>query len=383
MTKTIWREITLGELCREGGGEIQTGPFGSQLHAADYVTAGVPSVMPINIGDNVIIESGIARITEVDAQRLSRYRLQTGDIVYSRRGDVEKRALVREEHDGWLCGTGCLRVRLGQSPDADSRFVSYLLGLPETRDWIVRHAVGATMPNLNTSILSSVPLSVPPLSTQRAIAEVLGALDDKIAANTMITTILTELRQFSYLQLPKRSEQPISQLLTRMKIGRKIIKNELLADGDWPVYDQSALGALGFLNGSGAIEATDAKPVLYFGDHTCTLRLSSRSFFVGPNTIPFIGRNVPSLVLLCALSGVQQHVEYKRHWSDLLSKSVALPDDVACSQFEKEWRDSLSLERSMREECRTLAELRDTLLPQLMSGKLRVKDAEKSLEEVL
>src|SRR5262249_23606567 len=158
---------TLGELCRSGGGDIQTGPFGSQLHASDYVSSGIPSVMPQNIGDNVIIEDGIARITPADAMRLSRYLLREGDIVYSRRGDVERRALVRPSQEGWLCGTGCLRVRPGTA--ADSRFLSYYLGHADVREWIVRHAIGATMLNLNTAILSIVPVTLPPRSVQMAI----------------------------------------------------------------------------------------------------------------------------------------------------------------------------------------------------------------------
>src|SRR5437879_4706148 len=99
-----WRVSSLGDLCAEGGGNIQTGPFGSQLHASDYVAEGIPSIMPQNIRDNRIIDDGISHITESDAKRLSRYRVKIGDIVYSRRGDVRLRALIRKEHDGWLCG---------------------------------------------------------------------------------------------------------------------------------------------------------------------------------------------------------------------------------------------------------------------------------------
>ncbi len=98
-----WKYTTLGTACQLGGGDIQTGPFGSQLHAADYVPVGIPSIMPQNIGDNRIVEDGIARITPEDAKRLSRYLVRAGDIVYSRRGDVERRALVRDHEDGWLC----------------------------------------------------------------------------------------------------------------------------------------------------------------------------------------------------------------------------------------------------------------------------------------
>jgi type I restriction enzyme, S subunit len=189
-----WEYVTLGEACERGGGDIQTGPFGSQLHAADYVPFGIPSIMPQNIGDNRVIEDGISRITEADAERLSRYRVQFGDIVYSRRGDVERRALIRDHESGWLCGTGCLRVRLGYGEKAvDPSFTAYYLGHPNVREWIVRHAHGATMPNLNTSILSALPFVIAPKTEQRAIAAILGALDDKIELNRRMNHTLEEL----------------------------------------------------------------------------------------------------------------------------------------------------------------------------------------------
>jgi type I restriction enzyme S subunit len=184
-----WEFTTLGEICQRGGGNIQTGPFGSQLHASDYVPVGVPSIMPTNIGENRIVEAGIVRITEEDANRLGQHRLRAGDIIYSRRGDVEKRALIREREEGWFCGTGCLKVRLG-SGVVDPLFASLFLGHPAIREWIVRHAVGATMPNLNTTIMSAVPFALPPLAEQKAIAAVLGALDDKIELNRRMNATL-------------------------------------------------------------------------------------------------------------------------------------------------------------------------------------------------
>jgi len=189
-----WDQITLGEACARGGGDIQTGPFGSQLHVADYVGVGIPSIMPQNIGDNRVIESGIARITPEDAKRLKRYLVRTGDIVYSRRGDVERRALIRETEDGWLCGTGCLRVRFGDG-DVNRRYASYYLGHPSVREWIVRHAHGATMPNLNTSILSALPFVAPPIDVQNIIAHILGSLDDMIELNRRMNETLEAMAQ--------------------------------------------------------------------------------------------------------------------------------------------------------------------------------------------
>ena len=145
--------------------------------------------MPKNIGDNRIVQDGIARITEEDAARLSRYLLHSGDIVYSRRGDVERRALVRSDQDGWLCGTGCLRVRFGDGPVLPE-YATYYLAHPHVRAYIVQHAIGATMPNLNTSILSRVPFLLPPKREQLAISSLLGTLDDKSDLNRRMNETL-------------------------------------------------------------------------------------------------------------------------------------------------------------------------------------------------
>jgi type I restriction enzyme S subunit len=175
-----WQATTLGRICEAQGGAIQTGPFGSQLHTSDYKATGVPVVMPTNIGDGGIVEDGIARIGQSDVDRLSQHTLRMGDIVFSRRGDVTKNALIRPREVGWFCGTGCLKVRLGNESIATAQFISHCLRLPGIKEWLTRHAVGATMPNLNTGILSAVPIHLPPLQTQHEIAGMLNALDDRI-----------------------------------------------------------------------------------------------------------------------------------------------------------------------------------------------------------
>ena len=176
-----WSTTTLGAVCAAQGGAIQTGPFGSQLHTSDYRDFGTPVVMPTNIGDGGISEDGIARIGQVDIDRLPQHVLQLGDIVFSRRGDVTKNVLIRQREAGWFCGTGCLKVRLGAETLANAMFISHCLRQPEVKDWLIRHAVGATMPNLNTGILAAVPLLLPSLPTQREVANMLDALDQRIA----------------------------------------------------------------------------------------------------------------------------------------------------------------------------------------------------------
>jgi len=178
----------LQDLCLKKIG-IQTGPFGSQLHNSDYVSEGIPILTVEHLGENRILHENLPRVTEADRQRLSRYSIKKGDIIFSRVGSVDRRALVRDEEDGWLFSGRCLRIR----PDPeklDSVFLSYLMGLPSFKDYIRKIAVGATMLSINTEILSNVPICYPPLPIQHRIAHILGSLDDKIELNRQMNETL-------------------------------------------------------------------------------------------------------------------------------------------------------------------------------------------------
>lgn len=181
--KSARKIVTLGEICQEQNGCIQTGPFGSQLHACDYSVNGTPVVMPVNIIAGRINELGIARISDSHVERLIRHKLESGNIVFSRRGDVTRFALVSDRESGWICGTGCLKVVIGTPSIAVSRYIAAVLSTRDSKEWLERHAVGATMPNLNTEILAALPVVLPSIQEQRAIAHILGTLDDKIELN--------------------------------------------------------------------------------------------------------------------------------------------------------------------------------------------------------
>lgn len=196
-----WRETIYGKvsadfaedrlqtLCLPKAG-IQTGPFGSQLHQEDYVPIGTPIITVEHLGENRILHDGVPRITDVDRDRLARYLLRVGDIVFSRVGSVDRRALVRKAEDGWMFSGRCLRVRPNPNK-IDSGYLSYFFGLPAFKEHIRAIAVGATMPSLNTSLLSDVIILHPKdIQEQQAIAHVLGTLDDKIELNRQMNETL-------------------------------------------------------------------------------------------------------------------------------------------------------------------------------------------------
>lgn len=398
---TRWRATTLGDLCAEGGGGIQTGPFGSQLHASDYVEVGTPVVMPQNIRDNYVEVDGIARVAEEEVERLQRHQLEPGDIVYSRRGDVERRALIRPENAGWLCGTGCLRVRLGAGGAHDSAFVSYALGLKSTREWIVRHAVGATMLNLNTSILSAVPLRVPDMDEQRAIAEVLGALDDKIAANTRQAATTRDLMVALASSAQKHCE--LRHLATR---STSTVKPEELGA---TIVDHFSLPAFDSAVGPERVQADTIKSNKTAIENPCVLlsklnpriprawdvvTVSERPSMASTEFLVLEPQGFSSSVLWAVLS-------QPRFWSELSgmvagtsgSHQRVRPDDVLAVEVV----DPRALSEPVRTSISSLGEwvaqdhaenvllatTRDALLPLLMSGKVTVKEAEPVVEGVV
>ena len=206
-----WEKVTLGDI----SSNIQTGPFGSQLHQSDYSEEGTPVVMPKDLVNGHISEASIARVSEEHVNRLTRHKIEIGDILYSRRGDVGRCAFATEAEQGWLCGTGCLRVTIDRSK-ANPKFVFYQLQKAETVGWVEKHAVGATMLNLNTSILSSVPIEMPSLAEQEVIVDILSAYDDLIENNQKQIKLLEEAAQRLYkewfvdLRFPGHETTPIT-----------------------------------------------------------------------------------------------------------------------------------------------------------------------------
>lgn len=183
----------LSELCVEKIG-VQTGPFGSQLHQADYVEIGTPIITVEHLGENRILHENTPFVSDADRDRLSRYSLQEGDIIFSRVGSVDRRSLVRKAENGWLFSGRCLRVRVKKDL-IDPVYLSYFFGHEGFKNYLRSIAVGATMPSINTKILSDVPIYFPDLEDQKRIGEILLEIDNKIELNRQINQTLEQIAQ--------------------------------------------------------------------------------------------------------------------------------------------------------------------------------------------
>ena len=176
--------------------DIQTGPFGSQLHKEDYVETGTPIVTVEHLGNRVFTEQNLPRVSDSDKARLIKYTLSTGDIVFSRVGSVDRCSYVDKSHDGWMFSGRCLRVRPTEL--VDSLYLYYYFCLEETKQFVRNIAVGATMPSINTKLLGEVEIALLDLNNQKRIAAVLSSLDDKIENNQKLNDNLADLLQTIY-----------------------------------------------------------------------------------------------------------------------------------------------------------------------------------------
>lgn len=379
-----WKHVSLGEISVN----IQTGPFGSQLHQSDYSEKGTPVVMPKDLISGHISEESIARVSDDHVERLSRHKIKVGDILYSRRGDVGRCAFASETEAGWLCGTGCLRVTI-DTDKANPKFVFYQLQKADTSGWVEKHAVGATMLNLNTSILSSVPIDLPSHDEQNHIVGVLSAYDDLIENNQKQIKLLEEAAQRLYkewfidLRFPGHETTPIVDGvpekweiaavtdLLEIKYGKD---HKALANGDIPVY------------GSGGIMRKVNK-VLYSGESVLIPRKGSlnnilivRGDFWTIDTMFYSipkRSNVAKYVYLF-LSEVDMYAMNigaavpSMTTKILNGMKILVPTETILETFESTVGSYFDMINTLKRQNDCLIEMRDLLLPKLMSGEIEV-----------
>lgn len=160
-----WEVTRLKTVCES----LQTGPFGTQLHAEDYVEDGTPVINPAHLIDNKIVPDPKVSVNDWMAEYLAAHKLEIGDIVFARRGEVGRCGLVTEKEAGWLCGTGSLRAR-PHKETIHSEYLIWLITNSFASTWLSLMAVGTTMKNLNTEIIGELTIPLPPLAEQNQIA---------------------------------------------------------------------------------------------------------------------------------------------------------------------------------------------------------------------
>lgn len=189
----MWEKVKLGDIATC----IQPGPFGSQLHNSDYSKEGTPIIMPKDIVGGAIVHSGLLKVSGEHVKRLSRHQVYEGNLMVARKGDVRKCAYITANENGWMTGSDCLKVVLDESK-CYPKFIYYQLRSEHIGRWLEKVSIGATMPSLNTGLLSGIEMVLPPIEIQKQIAGILSVYDDLIKNNQKQIKLLEEAARRLY-----------------------------------------------------------------------------------------------------------------------------------------------------------------------------------------
>lgn len=401
-----WKEVRLGDVA-----DVQTGPFGSQLHKENYVDKGTPIVTVEHLGNKWFTSQNLPMVSDEDKLRLAKYCSQEGDVIFSRVGSVDRCSYVSKEYSGWLFSGRCLRVRprSGINPE----YLYYFLTNEGTKLYIRNIAVGATMPSINTKLLNEVPIKIPSLDYQRRIASILSSLDRKIELNNKINADLEEMAQaifknwfvdFEPFKDGKFVDSELGMIPEGWRVGRLTeiasYMNGLAMQKFPPENNEDSLPVLKIKELGQGFCGTDSDrcscnikdeckihngDVIFSWSGTLLVDvwcggdcgLNQHLFKVTSKNYPkwfyyyWTKHHLQKFIHIAKDKAVTMGHIKRGHLEEAL---VAIPDNDSMERAHELFEPILSKMISLRLENSRLSLLRDTLLPRLMSGELEVPE---------
>lgn len=423
-------QTTVGELLKREGGSIKTGPFGTALKASEYSADGVPLISVREIGHGAFhIDSKTPRVSPQTTARLPDYLLEEGDIVFARKGGIERCALINREQAGWFLGSDGIRLRPPKICDA--RFLAYSFQTRAIKDWLIQHSTGSTMASLNQATISRLPIDLPSLQEQSKISDVLEVFDSRIVllreTNATLEAIAQALFKAWFVDFdPVRAKSE----------GREPVGLDSETAGLFPNQFESSEGGLvpkgwKYESLKNALHIFDSQrvplagqerakrkgPYPYYGAATLMdyvddylfdgiyLLLGEDGSVVDQNGYPITqyvwgkiwvnnhahvlqgtnGVSTEHLLLSLKRTNVQPYVtgavQAKISQANMWRIPFLMPNRAIAEAFGDLIGPLFAAIRGHAEKAQTLAELRDTLLPRLISGQLRLSEAEALLQD--
>lgn len=394
-----WEKVKLGDIATC----IQPGPFGSQLHNSDYSKEGTPIIMPKDIVGGAIVHSGLLKVSEEHVKRLSRHQVYEGNLMVARKGDVRKCAYITANENGWMTGSDCLKVVLDESK-CYPKFIYYQLRSEHIGRWLEKVSIGATMPSLNTGLLSGIEMVLPPIEIQKQIAGILSAYDDLIENNQKQIKLLEEAAQRIYkewfvdLCFPGHENTEIVDGVPEGWNEKTLsqVANVIMGQSPKSEFYNSEKKGLPFHQGVGSYGVRFVMDDIYSTSYTRIAEPNSILFSVrapvGRLNITknkvVIGRG---LAAINQTDGCQSYLYYllkNKFFKDnivgngsifasvskdeLLNQKFLIPERNLMMQFEKIVSQMDKQIENLDSKNKKLIEARDRLLPKLMSGEVEV-----------
>ena len=366
------RKTKLGELV-----DFQTGPFGTQFSASEYVKEGIPVINVKNIGIGMVVEENLDYISEQTRDRLSQHILKTGDIVFGRKGSVDKHAYIFKNENGWVQGSDCIRAR--KKTQVNTLFLSQYLEGDGVKKQIINAAVGSTMPSLNTDILKDVIVLLPNIKEQNRISEALKKIDDKICLNNKINDNLEQQMHLIFENMMSKAtthklprKYTIAQNLTSVVTGKEDA-NFSVTNGKYKFFTCSNTPLLC------DDYVFDSSSILIAGNGDFNVKHYSgmfnayqRTYVLTPDKKYFALLYLASLYRINSFKSRSSGSIVKFITkSDVENIPVFIPNDISYLQ---ELNKLIYLQEQNKLENELLIKLRDWLLPMLMNGQATISD---------
>lgn len=384
-----WREAILGDLADLTVGHV--GPM-----ASEYQAAGIPFLRSQNVAPHRFDMSEVKFIGQRFHERLPKSSLQPGDVVTVRTGQPGATAVVPSTWGSANCAD---LVITRPGPELDSRWLSYYLN-SAAAEFVSSQLVGAVQQHFNVGSAKSLRLLLPPIPEQRAIADVLGVLDDKIAANATLIATADDLVRTKFQRLDRLTAErlPLHRIVDLHKAH--VQPTEL--DPATPYVGLEHIPRrLMWLDQQGtARQVTSAK--VHFKEHDILFG-KLRPYFHKVVSAPFEGVCSTDILVLRAVdsqldgfalaslssdSVVQASSAAgagtrmpRTNWRDLGTIETVWPGTERARALSEQVKRLRDLCNEHLRESAVLAATRDALLPPLMSGRLQVRDAEKIVGE--
>ena len=394
-----WVVKPLGELCDE----LTVGHVGSM--ASEYVVSGIPFLRSQNVKRGYLDLNGLRYISTEFHQKLKKSRLMPGDIVIVRTGEPGAAALIPDDFGELNC-SDLVIARPGKV--VDPRFLCYSIN-STAEHYISAHLVGAVQQHFNVGSARKLQISLPPLSEQQAIAAVLGSLDDKIAVNGRIESTYEEILRSRFAELQIDVEPDISSAISTSELVEFNPALKAPRDSDAIYLDMAAVptdratvsewsrrepkSGTRFANGdtvmariTPCLENGKTAFIDFMGDGE--VGIGSTEFIVMrarpgiPIHLPYFLARSPRFRSNAVQNMVGSSGRQRVAAGQLVDFPIARSNSEKLVEFGMTASAAFAHVRSLTDESRNLAELRDTLLPKLMSGEIRVRDTEKVVEDV-
>ena len=415
--------VLLGEIA-----SLKTGPFGTQLSASEYVKDGIPVINVRNIGYGEIITSDLEYVGKETAKRLYEHLLHKGDIVFGRKGSVDRHAFIDTRYDGWMQGSDCIRVRINEG--INPHFISHNLKLESVKKQINSSAVGSTMASLNTDILSRIQIVLPSLEIQNRIEELLSVIEEKIDLNTRLCAKLEAMAKTLYdywfvqFDFPDENGKPYRTSGGAMEkckeLGREVPKgwkagtvvdlgeivsgatpstteenyyttngiawitpndlsdnehNMFVFHGERDITEAGLSSCSAILMPAGSVLMSSRAPIGYLAiaaNPVCTNQGFKSIICTKDYGTLFVYYTLKRNVQGIARQGVG--TTFKEVSRDTLARyTVLLPDTTIAKHFEQLIAPISQTRKNCEQENRELIALRDWLLPMLMNGQAKVE----------